>query len=182
SLDDARAIGEQNPGLVLRTSPSLRKPLQVTYRTKKWLTMVTGVMPDYELVNNHRVVHGRFISLQDNERRSRVVILGRSVIQNLFGNADAVPLGEEIEINRTRFRVIGVLEKKGGSIFGNDQDDIVMVPLQTAMRRVLNRDYLDWVSLQCSSPEVMDLVAERVGALLRRRHRLRPPFPDNDDF
>jgi putative ABC transport system permease protein len=104
------------------------------------------------------------------------------VLQNLFGSPDAVPLGEEIEINRARFRVVGVLEKKGSAVFGNDQDDVIYIPLQTAMRRVMNQNYLNFMSLQCASPEIMDLAAEKIGALLRRRHRLRPPFPDNDDF
>jgi putative ABC transport system permease protein len=154
----------------------------VTYKTKKWLTQVMGVLPEYEEVNNHKVTHGRFVMPQDDETRARVAVVGRSVLQNLFGSPDAAPLGEEIEINRARFRIVGVLEKKGSAVFGNDQDDVIYIPLQTAMRRVFNQDYLNFMSLQCASPEVMDLAAERIGSLLRKRHRLRPPFPDNDDF
>jgi putative ABC transport system permease protein len=181
TLDDSRAILEHNKGLVVRTAPSVGKPTQVTYRNKKWLTRVSGVVPDEEQVGNRKVTHGRFITLADDDSRARVALLGLTVIQNLFGSADAVPLGEEVEINRVRFRVVGVLEKKGAA-FGSDQDDVVMVPLQTAMRRVLNQNYVNFMELECSSKDSMDLAAERVGALLRRRHRLRPPFPDNDDF
>jgi putative ABC transport system permease protein len=182
TLEDNRAILEHTGGLVLRTSPSVRRPLQVTFHNKKWMTQVMGVLPEYEIVNNHKVTSGRFLTLPDSESRARVALVGRTVLQNLFGSADAAPLREEIEINRVRFRIVGVLEKKGSSVFGQDQDDVVMVPLQTAMRRVLNQNYLNFMSLQCSSPEAMDLAAERIGYLLRRRHRLRPPFPDNDDF
>jgi putative ABC transport system permease protein len=181
TLDDNQAILKQTRGLVTRSAPAVRKPLQVAYTNKKWLTFVAGVLPDYEMVNNHHVRRGRFITVGDSETRARVAVVGRTVIQNLFGSGDAVPLGQEIEVNRVRFTIVGVLEKKG-ALFSSDQDDIVMVPLLTAMRRVFNQNYLNFISLECVSPDVMDLAAERIGYLLRRRHRLRPPFPDNDDF
>ncbi len=182
TLDDNRAILEQTHGLVRRTAPTVRRPLQTTYKNKKWLTSVVGATPEYEPVNNHPVRRGRFVTEGDDAGRARVAVLGRSVLQNLFGSRDAIPLGEEISINRVRFTIVGVLSDKGGSVFGNDQDDLVIVPLQTAMRRVLNQNYLSFMSLECTSAEAMDLAAERIGYLLRRRHRLRPPFPDNDDF
>jgi len=180
-LDDDRAIREQTRGLVIRTSPAVRKPLQVQYKNKKWMSSIAGVLPQYEDVNNHKAARGRFVTQEDSDTRARVAVVGRSVLQNLFGSPDVVPLGEEIYINRVRFTIVGVLEKKG-ALFGQDQDDVVMIPLMTAMRRVLNQNYLSFISLECSSPENIDLTAERVGYLLRRRHRLRPPFPDNDDF
>jgi putative ABC transport system permease protein len=181
TIEDNDALLRQTRGLVARSSPAVRKPLQVTYRTKKWLTSLAGVLPDYEGVNNHHVRRGRFITMEDSEGRARVAVVGRTVLENLFGSPDAEPLGEEIEVNRVKFRIVGILEKKG-ALFSSDQDDIVMVPLMTAMRRVMNQNYLSFIALECNNPDVMDLAAEKGGALLRRRHRLRPPFPDNDDF
>jgi len=77
---------------------------------------------------------------------------------------------------------VGVLKTKGSGAFGQDQDDLVLVPVTTALRRVFNRDYLSTIYLQAVSEERMDLVIEQVSRLLRQRHRLQPPFPDNDDF
>jgi len=182
TLDDDRAIREETGGLVLRTAPSVRKPLQVTYGNKKWMTSMMGVTPDYAVVSNHGARTGRFISAADDASRARVALIGARVAEKLFGSVDASPIGEEILVNRVRFTVIGTLVSKGSSVFGTDMDDCVMVPLQTGMRRMLNQNYISFMSVECTSPEIMDLAAERIGYLLRRRHRLRPPFPDNDDF
>ncbi len=181
SPEDVLAIREQTGGLVTRVAPSVRKPLMVTHENKQWLTSGLGVLPEYEPVHHHHVTHGRFITGVDVDRRARVALLAPTVVQNLFGSRAAAPLGEQILINRVRFTVVGVLEEKGAFI-GGDRDDQVLVPLSTAMRRILNQNHLDFLSIECAAPESMDLAAERIGYLLRRRHRLRPPFPDNDDF
>src|SRR4051794_8530910 len=96
TLEDADAILQQPPGLVVQVSPMARKPLQTAYLNKKWLTTVMGVMPQYAVVNNQKVTRGRFLAPQDGESRARVAVLGRSVLQNLFGSPDAAPIGEEI--------------------------------------------------------------------------------------
>jgi putative ABC transport system permease protein len=78
--------------------------------------------------------------------------------------------------------VVGVLKTKGSGAFGQDQDDVVLVPLSTALRRVLNRDYVSSIAIEARSRDTIDLATEQVSRLLRQRHHLLPPFPDNDDF
>jgi putative ABC transport system permease protein len=81
-----------------------------------------------------------------------------------------------------RFTVVGILAAKGTSPFGEDQDNMVLVPLRTALNRILNQRHISYISVECRAGTVMDLAQEQVISLLRQRHRLSPPFPDNDDF
>ncbi|MCA1595411.1 MAG: FtsX-like permease family protein, partial [Chloroflexi bacterium] len=102
---------------------------------------------------------------------------------NLLGdNASTSLVGEEITINRIPFQVIGVLKPKGSGAWGQDQDDTIVIPVTTAMRRVINRPDLNSIGVECVSPAMMDLATEEISDLLRQRHHLLPPFPDNDDF
>jgi putative ABC transport system permease protein len=104
------------------------------------------------------------------------------VVLNLFGSRSFNCVGQEIALNRVRFTIVGVLKEKGTSTFGEDQDNTLLIPMRTALTRVLNRRNLSYVSVQCRSSDAMDLAQEQVISLLRQRHRLSPPFPENDDF
>jgi putative ABC transport system permease protein len=106
-----------------------------------------------------------------------VAVIGKTVADNLFGEVS--PLGQTIRINKAPFRVVGVLDAKGQSSMGQDQDDIVLVPLTTAQERLLGVTWLQGISVQAESPEVIDKVQEDITTLLRTRHRLAPGVPDN---
>lgn len=179
---DAVAIKERCSGSVLEVSPQVRSSVVVKSASKTWRTQLTGCLPAIMSVNNYSMDRGRALNLSDNDARSRVICVGRTVIQNLFGTPDFNCLGQEISINRVQFLVVGILAKKGANTFGQDQDDVVMMPLATAMNRVLNQRNLTMISVQCRSVDKIDLAQEQIVSLLRHRHQLSPPFPDNDDF
>jgi putative ABC transport system permease protein len=104
------------------------------------------------------------------------------VVEQLLGSAEADPIGLDVLVNRVSFRVIGVLKSKGAGTFGQDQDDVVVVPVSTALRRVFNRTYLSSISVEAVSKDRMDLATEQITRLLRERHHILPPYEDNDDF
>jgi putative ABC transport system permease protein len=149
---------------------------------KSWETSLTGTTPAYRTVNNSPVSKGRFITEADVAGRLKVAVLGPTVVGELTGNPDADLVGLDVQINRVSFRVVGVLQTKGAGAFGQDQDDMVIVPVSTALRRVFNRTYLSSISVEGVSRESMELATEQITRLLRQRHHILPPYEDNDDF
>lgn len=182
TVEDAEAIKKRCARTVLEVSPQVRGTLVLKTGSKTWRTSVTGSPPTFLSVNKYVLERGRGITEEDENTRSRVICLGKTVVQNLYGSRTYNCVGQEINLNRVRFRVVGILREKGASTFGQDQDDLVWTPLSTAMHRIFNQNYLSSINAQCRSPKTMDLAQEQVVQLLRRRHRLSPPFPDNDDF
>ena len=180
--EDADAIRRNLRRTVGQVAPSSRGGLTVKMGNQNTQTSVIGTVPAYQTVNNADVRDGRFITDSDIRGRLKMAVVGTTVVENLLGNAEANPIGKDIEISRIRFRIVGVLKTKGSAAFGQDQDDTIIIPISTALRRVFNRTYLNTIYVECSSRGKMDLASEQITALLRRRHHLRPPFPDNDDF
>ncbi len=121
---------------------------------------------------------GSFITQEDSNTRQRVAVIGATVAANLFGSAN--PVGQNIRIKNSPYKVIGVLESKGQSSVGQDQDDVVIVPLTTAQERLIGITYLRSINIQVSAPEKMDEVQEQVENLLRQRHRISSE--KDDDF
>jgi putative ABC transport system permease protein len=179
---DADAIIERCSNTVLHVAPQVRSSVVVKYGSKTWRTTLNGTTPAFMLVNNYSLDRGRPLNQTDDTIRSRVVCIGRTVVQNLFGSPDINCIGQEITLNRVRFQIVGILAKKGANTFGQDQDDVALMPLATAMNRVLNQRNVTVISVQCRSADKIDLAMEQIVALLRHRHKLAPPFPDNDDF
>lgn len=181
---DADAIRHNLRKTVLRVAPTSRGSVTVKIGDKNSTTSCTGTVSEYAETNNATVSKGRFLSKNDETGRLKVVVLGTTVVANVFGSQDADVIGKDVELNHIRFRIVGVLTSKGTSGFGQDQDDVAIIPLSTAMRRVFNQKYLSSVNVEAASSQSveMDLVSEQITSLLRRRHHLLPPFPDNDDF
>ncbi len=173
---DAQAIGREIAG-VSAVAPSVQRSYQLVYGNQNWTTNVLGTTPEYLEVRNFAIASGTIFSSKDIDSRSRVAVIGQTVATNLFGELS--PLGQTIRINKAPFRVIGVLEAKGQSSMGQDQDDTVIVPLTTAQERLLGVTWLQNISVQADSPEVIDKVQEDITTLLRTRHRLAPGVPDN---
>ena len=180
--EDARAIEERCAATVLHACPVVRGPAVAKAGAKTWRSTITGAAPSILAVNNYEITRGRALNTGDDDARARVVCLGKTVISNLFGSPEADCLGREILVGRIRFTIVGILKEKGGNTFGQDQDDIILMPLSTAMHRVLNQRHLSLISVQCRTVDSIDLAQEQIVLLLRRRHRLPPPYPDNDDF
>jgi macrolide transport system ATP-binding/permease protein len=135
-----------------------------------------GVTPSYEAIRNSTPYYGRFFTEAEDQAEARVVLLGQTVVNELFGTQD--PVGRTVEIQHTAFKVIGILPLKGSSGYG-DQDDMIVVPINTAMKRVLGSLYLHEMAAETASPETIAPVMQAARALLRRRHRL-PAYKDDD--
>lgn len=173
---DAQAIAKQINGVSL-VAPSVSRQYQLVYNNKNWTTNVQGTTPEFQDVRNFLLGEGAFFTNRDVDSRARVVVLGKTTADNLFG--DINPIGQTIRINKAPFRVIGVLEAKGQSAGGMDQDDMAVIPLTTAQERLLGITYVQTISVQSSSGDVIDQVQEDITTLLRDRHRLSPNMPDN---
>jgi putative ABC transport system permease protein len=179
---DSDAIVEACPDTISEAAQVCRGPVTAKMGDKSWSTQAQGVSPEYETVAKRPVDEGRFISDQDNTGRARVAVIGRSTLYYLTGDRDSPAIGQEILLAHVRFTIVGILTDKGSGAFGQDQDDIVIIPVSTAMRRVFNRTSLSEIDVSCRTEQDMDLATEQITTLLRQRHKLHPPFPDNDDF
>jgi putative ABC transport system permease protein len=173
TLGDAAAIADpfQAPS-VDGVAPILRGNAEVSFSGESTVTTLLGVTPDYEHVRNTPVSEGGFITEGHILGRSAVVLLGTDVAEDLFGRKSGLE-GETVRIEGQPFRVIGVLEEKGGSSFGSE-DDQVLVPMTTAQARLLRRstsDRVDVIYLQAISAEDVPRAAEEVTQILRTRHR-----------
>jgi putative ABC transport system permease protein len=179
---DADAIVQGFPDTISEGAQVCRGSATVKMGDKSWSSQAQGVSPEYETVAKRPVDEGRFINEQDNTGRARVALIGRSTLYNLTGDRNNNAIGQEILINHVRFTIVGILTDKGSGAFGQDQDDIIIIPVSTAMRRVFNRTSLSEIDASCRTEQDMDLATEQITTLLRERHKLHPPYPDNDDF
>jgi macrolide transport system ATP-binding/permease protein len=176
AMDDVAAIRRAHPGVV-RAAGEVSGNVQVVYGDKNANTNLTGAEPEYADMRNSQAYYGRFFTPEENEQMARVALLGPTVITALFGDAD--PVGRTINVNSVKFKVIGVLPRKGSGGF-QDQDDKIVVPLKTAMKKVLGRQYLGTISIETTGPEQTEPVIVAVRALMRKSHRL--PDYKEDDF
>ena len=151
-------------------SPTVQRSFQVVNGNQNWNTTVYGVTPEYMSIRSLAVSAGSFISQSDLTKRHRVAVIGTTVASNLYGSKN--PVGLNIRVNNQPYKVIGVLESKGQSSMGQDQDDIVIIPLTTAMERLLGITYVQSVNVQVTSQDKMNLVQEDIEALMRQRHRI----------
>ncbi|MBU4201025.1 MAG: ABC transporter permease [Verrucomicrobia bacterium] len=144
---------------------------QAVYGNKNWNTRIGGVEPVYAQMRASEPTAGRFFTDDEVNKRARVAVLGQTLVRELFG--DANPLGEYIKINKVNFLVIGILPEKGATSW-NDQDNMILIPLTTAMYRLLGKDYLDTVDIEIVLAEAIPSAQEDIKALITRTHRLPP--------
>ena len=182
TLLDAKLIASTFPKTVAAVAPSVRDNVQIRFGNKDATTNLTGTSVDYPFVNNADVSKGRFFNEPEVDGSQKVCVVGETVCEKLTGSASTDLTGQSISINRQSYKVVGVMARKGSGSWGQDQDDIIVMPITTAMRRVMNRRFINMLSIRCASPEAMPLAQEQISAFLRNRHHLTPPFPENDDF
>jgi putative ABC transport system permease protein len=180
--DDAYSI-QREVLLVQAASPTLRGTGQVVAGGNNWATVFFGVTPEYFEARNWVVATGRMIETADLSGSGKVALLGDTVVRNLFGDSD--PVGQTIRIRKVPFTVIGTLELKGESLSGNDQDDIILMPITTARNRVLGgnlakRRTVGSISIKIRDGEDMKEAEEQIRVLMRQRHRLQAG--QDDDF
>jgi putative ABC transport system permease protein len=177
TLDDADRIAEEAQ-YASAVSPMVSMVAQVIGSGNNWSTTIDGVSADYLIIKNWKVEKGEFFTMKDVRTKKKVAVLGKTVTDELFPGQD--PIGEKIRIANTPFKVIGVLEKKGQSSFGQDADDIVLAPATTVLYRLKGGTYINMIFVSAISTDLMDAAEEEVGALLRKAHRLAEG--QDDDF
>ena len=180
--EDAAAIAAESPAVELAV-PTVRGTAQVVFGNQNWSTLVQGATPDYLAARDWPLAAGEPFTWQDQAGATKVVLLGQTVAQNLFGDSD--PVGQIIRIKKVPFTVLGVLAPKGQSPWGQDQDDLMVIPLSTAKRRVLgvsqaNARTVGAIMVRAREADSPKEAEEQVTALLRQRHRLQPD--QEDDF
>jgi macrolide transport system ATP-binding/permease protein len=151
--------------------------VQMVYGDQNVNTQLLGAMPGYQEVYSASTSFGRFFTLDECRARARVVVLGATVVNGLFGSAD--PIGQTVQINHVPFTVIGVLTPKGAS-GGNDADDVAIVPLQTAMRRVLGKQFVDWIDVSATTPQAVAGTQDQLLDLTREWPHI--PNVDGDSY
>jgi len=169
TLDDVKAVQNVSPNIV-NIYGEAEANVRVVYQNKNTITELQGVPTSYESIRSATPLVGRFFTDDEDVSRARVVLLGQTVVDNLFGNED--PVGKTVKINKEDFNVVGILPVKGSGGGFSDQDDMVAIPLHTAMKRVLNTTYLHEMAIQCDSPESIQPVIDDITAMLRKRHHL----------
>jgi len=167
---DAQAIARECQSVVL-TTPAVSKKLTIRWEDQNSVTNVVGMQAEGLEVRSFSISAGRAFDADEARAVQPVAIVGPTAAANLFGIAD--PVGQRIRVNRVPFDVIGVTAPKGTDVNGLDQDDLVIVPLKTAMRRLLNLDYVHTVYAQAVSSARMAQAEREIAQVLRRRHRLR---------
>jgi putative ABC transport system permease protein len=183
TLADAEAVREV-PG-VASVAPVIAASAQASYGNANWQAVAQGVTPAFLTLNNRSVVAGRPITETDVRAAARVVVIGQTVVDQLFGRADQGgedPLGKMIRMKGVPFEVVGVLDAKGKAFGGNDQDDLVLVPLNTVPRTLgtsLPAGSISYAMVQVARGSVSGDVAFEIADLMRERHRIRPGDPDD---
>lgn len=182
SESDARELPAQCPDIALAV-PVVRGGAQIVYESNNWATIIYGTTPGFLQVRELSVAEGAAFSQQDVDSANKVALLGKTVVTNLFGDID--PIGQSIRIKKVPFTVVGVLERKGQSPTGQDQDDVVLLPISTAKRKVIgiksaNADAVDSIVMEAKSGNQIQAAQDEAKALLRQRHHLAPS--EDDDF
>ncbi len=175
TLEDVKAISKIPH--VSRVEGNVSGSGQMVYKDQNWSTQITGATPLYAAMHNAQPYYGRFFTDEENLHLDRVILLGQSVINNLYPKKEN-PVGTVVKLNHINFLVIGILPIKGSTGF-RDQDDMVIIPLRTAMKRVVGKVYVDNISVEADGPESINRVIADVQRLMRRRHHL-PDYKDDD--
>ena len=165
---DVEAIAKMTE-LVEDVSPAVNGRVQIVYGGNNCNTQLEGVSPAYEKLRSATPAEGRFFTAEEVQNRSKVALLGTTVVKQLFGETN--PLGQTIKINLINFKVIGILPARGGGGW-RDQDDVVVVPVTTAMYRLLGKSFIDIIYVGARGPEFIDSAQEEVKQLIAKGHRM----------
>jgi putative ABC transport system permease protein len=178
--DDSYAIQREIPDVVA-SSPQLRGAGQAVAGNSNWSTVFYGVTPEYFEARNWTLAAGKTFEPSDMTGAAKVAIIGETVANNLFGDSD--PIGQSIRIRKVPFTVIGTLQRKGQSLMGQDQDDVILMPISTARNRVLGGSVArqrtaGTIFVKVREGADMKEVEEEIRSLLRQRHRVQPGAED----
>ena len=174
--EDADAIKAECPA-VAYVCPTVRSAGQVVAGELNWGTSIQGVSTDYPLIRSWNVEQGDFFTDQDVKSSAKVCVLGATPAENLFPSGNAP--GQVVRIKNVPFKVVGVLERKGGNMMGQDQDDTVVAPYTTVMKRLSGKTKIDMIQISAAAPNLVQEAQTQIEAVLRQRHRI-PPGGDSD--
>jgi putative ABC transport system permease protein len=175
-VSDARALLQQISTITM-ISPETDTNAQVVYGNQNWATRIRGVGPDYFEIRNRPVVLGGAFSQRDVDTASDVCVIGSTVANRLFGGDN--PIGKVIRVKDLPVTVIGQLNTKGQSTFGQDQDDVIIMPYTTVMKKLVGVDWLQLITASIDSKADEVPATNQITSLLRQRHHLRAD-EDND--
>jgi len=176
TLDDVRALLREDAA-VRSASPSVSASVTLVYGNQNWTTRAEGVDIMYPDIRNRGVSAGDFFTDADVSSSARVVVIGQTVANQLFQGAD--PVGQTIRVRNLPFRVAGVLEAKGQTQYGQDQDDTLLMPYTTAMKKMLSITYIPTVYISAASAEATNMAQQQITDTLRSRHNIRQGQPDD---
>jgi len=174
TVDDAKAIETEIPG-VRYVSPSISGVAQVVYGNQNWSTIIQGTAPEMLEIRGWLLSSGRSFTEQELGGAAKVCVLGQTVVDNLFGGIE--PAGQIVRIKKIPFTVIGVLSPKGQTTWGQDQDDLIFVPLTTGQKQLFGQTFPGMVrniAVQAWGPEEIKQAETQINQLLRQRHRIQP--------
>ncbi len=177
TLDDLQAIQRDAPA-VTSISPSVTVPVTLIFGNGNWGTRAEGVAPTYLAIRNRSVSSGEFFTDTDIRTAARVAVIGETVSRELFAGAD--PVGQTVRVRNLPFRVVGVLTAKGQTQWGQDQDDTVLIPYTTAMKKLLSTQYISLAYVSAGSTQATFDAETEIGGILRQRHNIRSG--QEDDF
>jgi putative ABC transport system permease protein len=177
TMDDARAISELD--MVANVAPTVSGNSTLAYGSQTWTSQYSGTTPELLEINNLTISSGSFLTDENISNAATVAVLGQTVVESLYPDG-ADPIGTKIRINKLSYTVVGVLASKGAATMGQDQDDIVYIPVTTAMRKMLGQKNVGQITVQAENQESMSFVEGSIGSLLRERHDIQSN--QEDDF
>lgn len=179
-ITDSDAILKDCPS-VLEVAPVVSEVKQIVFSNQNWSTGVYGITPSYLRIKTWDVDQGRIITEEDVKNSTKVALLGTTVTSNLFGDLD--PVGKTIRIAGMPFKVVGILQKKGQSGMGQDQDDSILIPITTAQKKLFGTQFpgvVKYIQVQAKTGDMLDSAEEEIKLLLRERHNIGKN--KDDDF
>ena len=177
TLADAEAIARE-VNEVVAVSPEVNSSAQAVANGRNWSTSVVGESPEYLKIRDWKLSSGTMFTDREIRSAAKVAVIGSKTANELFGPLD--PIGQGVRIKNIPFIIIGVLESKGAGMGGQNQDDRLIIPYTTAMKRITGDKYIRSISVQIVSAEKMESAQDQISSLLRQRHRLTPGR--DDDF
>ena len=177
TYEDAKAIEKKVEGIKY-VAPGVQQTYQIVEGNQNWNTQVQGSTPNIIDIRDYKIDDGRMFTNKDMNSRARVCVIGQTIVDNLFPEGN--PVGKIIRINKAPFKVIGTLSSKGQSSMGQDQDDLIYIPLTTAMQRMMGITYVRNITIQADNENTINQAQADVEELLRQRHKIREGM--DDDF
>jgi putative ABC transport system permease protein len=177
TIDDAEAIQREIPG-VTAVSPEVRSTTQIAAGNQNWATQIQGESADYLTIRQWPLTSGAMFTEQDVRSANKVAVIGQTIADQLFPGED--PIGQVLRIKSAPFIIVGLLKTKGMSMMGSDQDDVVIVPYTSAMKRLFGMTTLRTINAQTATSSLLTPVQQQINSLMRQRHRIVPGR--DDDF